>query len=146
MLLFHRLSIVFVLALLSGCVALYQPPQGANTAKLNISHHAFPRSPISAQICVNNTPQRLEKDSSGYATIAAGQRVTIIVPWSMSGGNVIVSCAPRQSFIPVAGERYYIDFSLENRTCYMSIFKENPSKRTGLELERTVERSSECSR
>jgi len=132
--------IVVVVSLLSGCGVLpqYHAAPGASTAKLNL------KSAGSKWICVSGERHRLVGDSTGYADIPAGARLTIGSNYYYNDGYVSTSCNPRTSLVPEPSQRYYIDFEIESDRCFALIFKEDATTRTGLALEPTLSRSSEC--
>lgn len=126
--------------LLSGCsLPKYTAPAGAEVAKLRIGARA------SMSICVERQKKILVLDAEGYATIPAGRRETIIVDYSnYVYQGVSTYCTARTSFIPEAGQKYYMDFEIEGNRCHSIPFKESDVYRSGLEFEPTVSRSMEC--
>ena len=124
---------------LTGCSTIYKQPAGAPSARLNL------RGALGVKwICVSGQRQDLQPDPTGYADIPAGQRVTIGVMYNNYGGVVHSSCNPRSSFVPVAGQRYYLDFQVEAERCTDFIYKVDPSNRTGLALDSTLGAGTEC--
>ncbi|MBQ0929410.1 hypothetical protein KAK07_19435 [Ideonella sp. 4Y16] len=129
------------ITLASGCAVVpeYRAPQGAAVARLNL------KSPGNKWICLAGQRQRLVADSTGYADIPAGNRVTIGSSYyNYVYGGVSTSCSPRSSIIPEAGQRYYIDFEIEAERCFAFIFKEDATHRTGLALDPTFGQSTDC--
>jgi hypothetical protein len=125
---------------LTGCATIYSQPAGAPAARLNLKGSQGVK-----WVCVAGQRQNLQADSTGYADIPAGQRVTIgSAYYNYVYGGVSTSCNPRSSIIPEAGQRYYIDFEIEAERCTAFIFKEDPAHRTGLALDRTWGTSVEC--
>jgi len=115
--------------LLAGCAVtpVYQALPNVETAKLNT------KSAGNKWICVAGRVQRLVPDSTGYAEIPAGKPLTIGVSYNnYVYGGVSTSCNPRSTIVPVAGQRYYIDFEIEAERCSAVIFKEDSRTRTGL--------------
>jgi hypothetical protein len=136
----HVVSILAI-ALVSGCAAVpeYRVPQGTETARLNLKSNA------SKWVCVAGQRLKLVADSTGYADIPAGNRLTIGSNYyNYVYGGVSTSCNPRSSIIPEAGQRYYIDFEIEAERCYAFIFREGAKNRTGLAFEPTVGPSTDC--
>lgn len=141
------INVLFIstVALTSGCASVpeYRAPQGAAVARLNI------KSQGSKWICVAGQSQRLVADSTGYADIPAGSRLTIGSSYYSSYHNGFgmahMSCNPRSSIIPEPGQHYYIDFEIESELCYAFIFKEDATNRTGLAFEPTFGPPSDCS-
>jgi hypothetical protein len=118
-----------LLALTSGCAVtpVYQVPPNTETAKLNT------RSLGNKWICVAGRAQRLVPDSTGYVEIPAGKPVTLGASYfNYVYGGVSTSCNPRSTIVPVAGQRYFIDFEIEAERCTALIFREDPRTRTGL--------------
>ncbi|WP_374517873.1 hypothetical protein [Undibacterium squillarum] len=138
----NQLIISIAAAVLSsGCAFTpsYQVPKGYPVAKLNLD------SSGSKWICVSGQRQQLIPDTTGYAEIAAGNRITIGISYSGAQyGSVNLSCNPRSSIIPKEGQAYFIDFQVEASWCTAILFKEDPAKRTGLSIEPTLAPSSEC--
>lgn len=133
--LFAALTIV----LTSGCAVVYHPPEGAAVARLNL------KSEGNKWICAAGKLQTLKADSSGYADIPAGSRVTIGASYNNYVYNgVSTSCNPKSSIVPEAGQRYYIDFEIEAERCYALIFKEDAASRTGLALDPTFGKATDC--
>jgi hypothetical protein len=137
-----RALAAFIVALTSGCgtVPEYHAPPGAAVAKLNL------KSQGSKWVCVSGQRQWLTPDSTGYANIPVGRRLTIGSDYHNDVyGGVSTSCNPRSSIVPQSGQHYYIDFEIEAEHCNAFIFKEDATSRTGLALDSTFEHSSECS-
>ncbi|MCU0973944.1 MAG: hypothetical protein MUF80_08335 [Burkholderiales bacterium] len=125
---------------LAGCAGFYSPAPDAITASLNVKSVPTP------WICVDGKRQLLSKDTSGYAPIPAGGRVTVGSSfYNYVYQGVSTSCSARSSLVPVPGQKYYLDFEIEAERCTALVFKEDPSSRTGLALESTLRPSSECS-
>lgn len=121
-----------------SCAQTYNAPSGGTTAKLNTFGGG------EKWICVNNKIQKLISDSQHYATIPAGDRITVGTEFYADNGYVITKCSPRSSFIPQPNLTYYIDFEIENEKCTSLVYKEDKSNRAGLSLEATLQRSNEC--
>ena len=135
------LVVFSAIALTSGCAVVpeYRAPQGAAVARLNL------KSQGSKWICVSGQRQRLVADSTGYADIPVGSRLTIGSNYyNYVYGGVSTSCNPRSSIVPQPGQRYYIDFEIESERCYAFIFREDGASRTGLALDPTFGQSSDC--
>jgi hypothetical protein len=140
-----RLTVAFrvlpVAAVLSACGVLptYQQPPEAPAARLNTS------SAGNKWICVDSKPHRLASGPDGYAVLPAGRRVTVGSNYynSVYGGTT-TSCNPRLSFVPLAGQSYFMDFEIEDGRCNIVTYKEVKTNRIGLELDPTMEPSWEC--
>lgn len=126
--------------LVSGCtIPKYTVPAGIDVAKVTFSTNSYKR------ICVAGKRHWLDVDSTGYATIPAGSRETIIIDYSnYVYQGTSTSCSARSSFVPQAGQKYYVDFQIEGNRCYAIPFKESNANRTGLEIEPSLAPSMEC--
>lgn len=132
---------VSVIALASGCAVVpeYRAPQGTAIARLNLKSYG------NKWICVSGKPQKLVADSTGYADIPAGARLTIGSNYyNYVYGGVSTSCNPRSSIVPQQGQQYYMDFQIEAERCYALIFKEDSTNRTGLALDPSFGQSLDC--
>ncbi|WP_420474898.1 hypothetical protein [Noviherbaspirillum sp. ST9] len=123
-------------SLLAGCATPYelQLETGQGSALLNI------KGDWQRWICRDGARKVLQPDEKGYAAIPAGERIT--VGTSFYGGNA--SCSARSSFIPMAGERYFLDFDIESEKCFSLPYREVSYNRVGLALVHTAAPSGEC--
>lgn len=112
---------IFGFAVLGGCVFMpYQLPQGTTaTVPVNLSELTFP------VIIQNKQTYKLVKNKNGYADIPAGKPVTIGNHYSITAGSaqysIEASCKPAVTFLPQAGNEYFIDFNIIQKTCEISV-------------------------
>lgn len=125
---------------LFGCsMQPYKLPPNTPSARINVL-----KAP-SAWICNSSIPpSSLVADRDGYAKIPAGKRLIVGANYFASGYNVNYSCNPRSSFVPEAGQSYYLDFEIEAERCTVLSYKEAPHHPVGLELEWSLAPGGNC--
>jgi hypothetical protein len=123
---------------LAGCtvVPVYKAPANADHARVHLSDD----NSASLWMCLDNTRYRLAQDSTGFAKIPSGRRLTVGV-WFYNYvyNGVTTSCEAASSFIPQTGGSYYVDFEIENESCTALAYREGAANRIGLEFEPTLQ-------
>jgi hypothetical protein len=137
-----RVSHCVILAiLLSGCVPIYHLPKNATYARVRLSD--VPSANM--WVCQSNQIHRLIPDKSGYAKIAADQRLTLGVSYyNYVYQGVSTYCTAGSSLIPESSASYYLDFEMEAERCMAIPYKEGAKTRIGLEFEPTLTPTTAC--
>ncbi len=129
---------------LAGCAAPreYRPAAGTPTARLNLQGLGDKR------ICADGLWHAPVKEGDGYAAIPAGRRVIVRASHSETHYNAVfntrVRCEASASIVPAPGQKYLVDYEFHTDRCYLMIFKEDASKRTGLVMEPTLAAAPAC--
>jgi hypothetical protein len=140
-------NVISVLAVVSACTTASVMPGGdalqdegdRPVARLNT------RSAGTEWMCVDNHRRPLLPDANGYAALPAGARVTI---GSDAAGNVprpgAHTCIASASFVPKAGQSYFLGFETEGGRCAAFVYREVHTNRMGLGLEPTLAPAADC--
>lgn len=132
------IAAILIMAL-AGCtiVPLYNASANASYARVRLS---VDDSSSSLWMCLNDKRYRLARDSSGYASIPSGQRLTIgVMFYNYVYNGVSTSCEAASSLTPEAGSSYYVDFEIENERCTALSYREVTTNRIGLDFEPTLQ-------
>ena len=136
------LLVLFTLLLTACFIPKYQAKSEEETAQLKISKNDNALS----WACISGKPHSLVFDSSGYAKIPAGQRLTLGLKFdNYVYQGVSTYCNPRASIIPEAGKKYFQDLEIEAERCTAFIYRETISNKVGLDFDETFKASRECS-
>ncbi len=135
-----HVAVVLAVVWLTGCASRpeYQPAPGAPTARLNMQGVG------DKSLCVDGAWYKPVSDGDGYAPMPAGRRVHINVYYSVQRPNALYRCESRVSLVPAAGQKYLVDFEPHTERCYLTVFKEDASKRAGVSVEPTLAAASAC--
>jgi hypothetical protein len=118
----RSLTLALACCALAGCLADYTHPADAKSARVLVARKATP------MICVDERPQELVPDASGYATIPAGRPITLAAQFE---GHDFV-CIPSVSFTPEAGASYRQLFEVRSRACKTTITMEGAEGTVGV--------------
>ena len=135
-----HVAMVLAAVWLAGCASLpeYRPAPGAPAARLNMQGVG------DKLLCVDGALYKPANDGDGYAPIPAGRRVKISVYYNEQRNNVVFRCDARVSLVPAAGQKYLVDFEPHTERCYLTVLKEDASKRAGVSVEPTLAAASAC--
>lgn len=128
--------------LITACVPIYQPDDLKKTVAVKAP------STGSLMICKNNEWYRLKEDQNGFVRLPVDKRISIASSYykTKPSGIMIenVSCSPRLSFIPKAGNLYYANFYIEDDTCNIEIVRYSKQNKTGFAAEESVSSEEAC--
>jgi hypothetical protein len=123
------------LNLLTACSTLpvYEAEQAQEISELNVVLVG------DSWVCFDSTQFILKHADGGYATIPSGRKITIGNYHKWDGyGSVYYSCNPSLSFVPKAGERYFLNREIKKDKCFLEIYREGANNRVGLEKVESV--------
>jgi hypothetical protein len=141
----RAINIVAVVAMVSACTtssvmpgsASALPQGGRTVAKLNT------RSAGTEWLCVDHRRHPLVPDAHGYAILPAGTRVTIGSDAAIAHSGAR-TCVASASFVPKAGQSYFLGFETEGGRCAAFVYREVRTNRIGLGLESSLEPAADC--
>jgi hypothetical protein len=140
------IDVIAMLAVVSACTTSSVMP-GADplprdgdlaTAKLNT------RSAGTEWLCVDHRRHPLVPDANGYALLPAGARVTIGSDAAAPGRTGGRTCLASASFVPKAGQSYFLGFEAQGGRCAAFVYREVRTNRIGLGLESSLEPAADC--
>ena len=143
----RAINVISVLAVVSACTTASVMPGGDAltgdrdlvTARLNT------RSAGTEWMCVDHHRQPLVADANGYAVLPAGTRVTIGSDAARDvPGTGARTCIASASFVPKAGQAYFLGFETEQGRCAAFVYREVRTNRMGLGLEATLAPAADC--
>jgi hypothetical protein len=121
--------------LLQACVATYVPAPGEKLATIRTVGFGRP------QLCKDGkfywAPEA--KGVADAISVPAGERLTVGAHLVSEGYQVINYCRPFLSFVPQAGQTYFMNSALDGvGRCVVELVREDPTSLNGLSLERSV--------
>lgn len=113
-------------------IPTYKLSENQNYSRVNLKELS------NAWVCVNKKKYGLKKEDDGYAKVPSDVRLTIGSIHSWSGYNITYSCEPSVSFVPVGGQKYYINWAIREERCYVEVYREGAQNRVGLDIVDTI--------
>lgn len=131
---FGKYTLVAASSLLAACGHYarppYETPMSVPRAKITVDQTAGEK-----WVCIDKMQRTIRSEKGGYGVIPAGRRITVGSAFTSGDERRIFGCNPRLSFIPAEGETYHLEFAIEGKTCFLSVFREESGRRTGVALE-----------
>ena len=122
--------------LLTSCVPTYQLENTNKYALLDIKNIDNPR------ICQNGQFVEFPRYKNGFVRIPYGERIFVANDHYSSIGSIYYSvsesCFSGISFVPKPEQRYMLDFRIQNKTCMISVLREDPNNRLGYTVDSTA--------
>ncbi|MEZ8628967.1 hypothetical protein AB6D56_00355 [Vibrio lentus] len=137
--------LIFSFLLFTGCANKYIPPQGSNTATINISAKSDSIE-LAPNIIMHvvysfddlncSEPKEIESDTYSELNIdindikiSVGKPFVFGVKYSESRGSRFMTCSSLNSFIPVQGKTYQAEFEYYNKinSCDVTVTELSPN-------------------
>ncbi|AXA91989.1 hypothetical protein [Massilia sp. YMA4] len=121
----HVAVLAAIALALTGCTApyAYNGPGDAPTAKLKLGVDKIPFVYISE---TNECPKAMMDQKQPFTVIPAGRKLFVEPGFSSAGLPGGFTCVSPMSFVPQAGQEYFVVYQLSGMRCYGQILTKDP--------------------